>query len=195
MLISITIHDDSSLPSAFSIWGRCCHIDIRILHEGGCTLHETYRALGRNAHIKACALPRRTFEVNSVCTHDNRTYDNPFVGKCTFSGCFVELARWRLAKLIADTYIMLICFYFEWIPAPPPCSYMCQRADCNARKSRRNMWMSGATELWKSAAHARITKNGHAIRTVALFGLRQWFAYISIRASFRMFTAVQSMYV
>lgn len=59
--------------------------DIRILHEGGCTLHETYRALGRNAHIKACALPRRTFEVNSICTHDNRTYDNPFVGKWTLS--------------------------------------------------------------------------------------------------------------
>lgn len=53
-----------------------------MLHEGGCTLHETYRSLGRNAHIKACSSPRRMFEKNPICTSHNQTYENPFVTIC-----------------------------------------------------------------------------------------------------------------
>lgn len=60
--------------------------DIRVLHEGGCTLHETYRALGRNAHVKACSSPRRMFEKNPICTSNNQTYENPFVTICLAGG-------------------------------------------------------------------------------------------------------------
>lgn len=60
--------------------------DIRVLHEGGCTLHETYRALGRNAHVKACTLPRRLFEKNPICTSSNQTYENPFITICLAGG-------------------------------------------------------------------------------------------------------------
>lgn len=56
--------------------------DIRVLHEGGCTLHETYRALGRNAHVKACTSPRRLFEKNPICTSSNQTFENPFITIC-----------------------------------------------------------------------------------------------------------------
>lgn len=59
--------------------------DIRVIHEGGCTLHETYRALGRNAHVKACSSPRRMFEKNPICTTHNQTYENPFVTICLAS--------------------------------------------------------------------------------------------------------------
>lgn len=61
-------------------------LDIRILHEGGCTLHETYRALGRNAHAKACESPRRKFEINPICTQTNHTYSNPFEAICASGG-------------------------------------------------------------------------------------------------------------
>lgn len=64
--------------------------DIRVLHEGGCTLHETYRALGRNAHVKACSSPRRMFEKNSICTSNNQTYENPFVTIC-LAGNFMHV--------------------------------------------------------------------------------------------------------
>lgn len=73
---SITCHISTILNLLFFT-----HIDIRVLHEGGCTLYETYRAFGRNAHTKACSIPRRTFEMNPICTNNNRTYDNPFAGK------------------------------------------------------------------------------------------------------------------
>lgn len=45
-------------------------------------MHETYRSLGRNAHIKACSSPRRMFEKNPICTSHNQTYANPFVTIC-----------------------------------------------------------------------------------------------------------------
>lgn len=64
--------------------------DIRVLHEGGCTLHETYRALGRNAHVKACSSPRRMFEKNPICTSNNQTYENPFVTIC-LAGSFMHV--------------------------------------------------------------------------------------------------------
>lgn len=67
-------------------WFVFFSIDIRVLHEGGCTLHETYRSLGRNAHVKACTSPRRMFEKNSICTSSNQTYENPFIPICLGGG-------------------------------------------------------------------------------------------------------------
>lgn len=55
---------------------------IRVLHEGGCTIHEVYRALGRNAREKACAEARRDFEINPVCVTNSKTFLNPFAAIC-----------------------------------------------------------------------------------------------------------------
>lgn len=49
-------------------------------------MHETYRALGRNAHAKACSSPRRNFEKNPICTTSNQTYPNPFAAICASGG-------------------------------------------------------------------------------------------------------------
>lgn len=70
----------------FTFYFNFLDADIRVLHEGGCTLHETYRALGRNAHNKACSSPRRTIESNSICTTSNQTYSNPFMAICSVGG-------------------------------------------------------------------------------------------------------------
>lgn len=62
--------------------------DLEILHEGGCTLYEVRRALGRNARRKACAEPRMAYERNAICTKTigsnsyNETYSNPFQVLC-----------------------------------------------------------------------------------------------------------------
>lgn len=45
-----------------------------------------YRALGRNAHVKACSSSRRLFEKNPICTSYNHTYENPFQAICSASG-------------------------------------------------------------------------------------------------------------
>lgn len=76
-----------------------------------------------------------------------------------------------------------------------PISNLRKWTNCDARKSRRIMRMSSTTELWKSATYAGIIENGHTNRTTALSSLRQRFAHLSIRASFGMFTAIQSLYV
>lgn len=55
---------------------------IHVLHEGGCTIHETYRVLGRNAREKACAESRRHFEINPICVTNNKTFLNPFEAIC-----------------------------------------------------------------------------------------------------------------
>lgn len=49
-------------------------------------MHETYRALGRNAHIKACASPRRHIEKNPICTTNNQTFPNPYAAICSSGG-------------------------------------------------------------------------------------------------------------
>lgn len=58
---------------------------IKVLHEGGCSVHEVYRALGRNPHEKACAERRRTFEINPICTVQNKSFSNPFMTICQTS--------------------------------------------------------------------------------------------------------------
>ncbi|XP_055706453.1 serine protease inhibitor dipetalogastin-like [Phlebotomus papatasi] len=56
---------------------------INIVHEGGCTIREVRKSLHRQFRMKACKLPRRRFEKNVVCGHNNKTYDNPFEALCT----------------------------------------------------------------------------------------------------------------
>lgn len=57
---------------------------IQVVHEGGCTIHEVARILGRNSREKACAERRRHFEINPVCTSHNRTFANPFAALCQY---------------------------------------------------------------------------------------------------------------
>lgn len=56
--------------------------NLEILHEGGCTLFEVRRALGRNARKKACSENRRMFEKNAICTNHNQTFMNPYQALC-----------------------------------------------------------------------------------------------------------------
>lgn len=58
------------------------YIDLEVLHEGGCTLYEVRKALGRNVKKKACSEKRMTFEQNAICTRHNVTYANPFKALC-----------------------------------------------------------------------------------------------------------------
>lgn len=53
-------------------------------------MHDTYRALGRNAHVKACASPRRHIEKNPICTTNNQTFINPYAAIC-FAGGVIHL--------------------------------------------------------------------------------------------------------
>lgn len=49
-------------------------------------MHETYGILGRNAHVKACASPRRHIEKNPICTTNNRTFPNSYAAICSADG-------------------------------------------------------------------------------------------------------------
>lgn len=55
---------------------------LEIAHEGGCSLYEVRKSLGRNLRDKSCNLSRKTFEVNPICTRRNETYANPFKALC-----------------------------------------------------------------------------------------------------------------
>lgn len=55
---------------------------LEIRHEGGCSVHEVQKSLGRSSHEKACAELRREFEKNEVCLINNITYRNPFQAIC-----------------------------------------------------------------------------------------------------------------
>lgn len=55
---------------------------LQVIHEGGCSLYEVRKILGRDLRTKACSVPRRTFEVNPICTRQNVTYANPFKALC-----------------------------------------------------------------------------------------------------------------
>lgn len=58
------------------------HPNLTIRHEGGCNLHEVKRLLGRNVKRKACAEPRKNFELNPVCLANNITYPNAYQALC-----------------------------------------------------------------------------------------------------------------
>lgn len=53
-----------------------------ILHEGGCTLYEVRKILGRNLRSKSCGIQRKSFEINPICTRQNVTYANPYRALC-----------------------------------------------------------------------------------------------------------------
>lgn len=56
-----------------------------MIHEGGCTLFEVRKALGKNARKLACGETRRIFEKNPMCTKLNETFSNPFQALCAKS--------------------------------------------------------------------------------------------------------------
>lgn len=55
---------------------------LKILHEGGCTLYEVRNILGKYMRSQSCSMPRRSFEVNPICSKQNVTYANPFKALC-----------------------------------------------------------------------------------------------------------------
>lgn len=57
--------------------------ELKVLHEGGCSLYEVRKILGRNLKRKACAEKVLSYEKNPICTQNNVTYANPFETLCT----------------------------------------------------------------------------------------------------------------
>lgn len=62
---------------------------LEVKHEGGCSLLEVRRSLGRNLKHKACAESRRGFEMNPICLSNNITYKNPFQAICDRPSLFI----------------------------------------------------------------------------------------------------------
>ncbi|XP_071874143.1 serine protease inhibitor dipetalogastin-like isoform X1 [Bombus fervidus] len=59
---------------------RQINVDLRILHNGGCTVREVYNIY--NSVEKICDIANSRFEWNPVCASDGVTYHNPFKFLC-----------------------------------------------------------------------------------------------------------------